>query len=214
MSVQETSPGRNTAADEAMAALEPIFTGQRPTEITMPSGGTLHAGASPDTVRVESHQDPNPENHTKFLATCRAKLGRVVMKASIRVKDSSGRRNPDLHASHLLRRSLEHFDATNAKPVDTFVATWASDQNARYHSDNHAVYTRALAEDPESGPAAQGRAARQTWTGGQMAKLGFTQITSIKTQKDGSVLATFKRPSVMSGPRSLIHRWRSRKYES
>ncbi|HSW99140.1 MAG TPA: hypothetical protein VLF71_04840 [Candidatus Saccharimonadales bacterium] len=213
MAASETSP-KSIAADEAMAALEPIFAGQKPSEITMPSGRTLHAAAEPHQVLIE-HHTPDPENHTKFLATRIAKFGSVIMKASIRAKDSAGQRNTDLHAGRLLRRSLEHFDATNKRPVDTFVADWVSDGSAKYHSDNHESYTRALANDAGSaGPAAQARAARQTWTGKQMDELGFTWITNIKTQKDGSVLTTFQRPSAMKGPRAWIARRRSKKYNT
>lgn len=213
MSAPYSSP-IHAAAAEAMAALEPVFTGQKPSEINMPSGRALHAGADPSTVLIESHDNPDPEGRTKFIATYAAGIGSAVMKASIRAKDNAGRRNTDLHASRLLRRSLEYFDANNEQPVDTFQATWAAGPKALYKSDNHETYTRTLAADPESGRAAQGRAARETWTGRQMAELGFVWITSIKTSREGIVYATFKRPAVMNGPRRLINCLLTKRYES
>jgi hypothetical protein len=203
----------HTAADEAMAALEPVFKGQLPSDVTMPSGRTVYVGADPDMIRVEYFEGTSLESENRFLASYTARLGSTVMKTSVVVKDSTGRRNTDFHAARLLRRGLEHFDTTNRKPVDTFHAMWISDQGAKYHSDNHETYSRILAADPESGPAAQARAARETWTGKQMAAMGFVWITRIKSKEDGSVDVIFKRPSVMSGPVSWINRLRSKRYE-
>lgn len=203
----------HTAADEAMAALEPVFTSGRPDIVTMPSGRTVYASIGSDFIEIRSYDSPTPEVNGIFLASYTRRLGSTVMKASIVVKDGADRRNTDLHAARLLRRGLEYFDQANTSPVDTFCTEWVSDEGARYHSDNHETYIRALAADPESGPVAQASAARKTWTGKQMTALGFVWITSIKSEEDGSVSVTFKRPSVMSGPRSWINHLRSKWYE-
>ncbi len=204
----------HTAADEAMAALEPIFTGEWPSAITMPSGRTVYASAVPDMIRIEYFEGTSLEAKHRFLAGYTARLGSAVMRTSLVVKDSDGQRNTDFHAARLLRRGLEYFDAANKKPVDTFLSLWSSDQSAKYRSDNYEAYSRALAADSESGPAAQARAARQTWTGKQMASLGFIWITSIKPKEDDSVYVTFKRPSAMSAPVRWVNRLRSKRYES
>lgn len=94
-----------------------------------------------------------------------------IMQFSVRTKEHSGERHPDLYAGLLLARSLEYFGQYHG--IRGVQARWLHD------SDNYQQYCDALEDGYQLGDRSVLRrdAARQTWTAKKLFRLGFRTLS-------------------------------------
>lgn len=183
---------------DPMVILEQAFVPGFDNDIPMPSNRVLAAKTTDDEVYIRDQ-----DNSKYHFDACVSTESEGAIFFSVDTVDRQGENqiHPDLYAAKLLGRAVRFFDAGPYGPLDRVEGTWLTDAD----SDNFAMYAASLAKFGP-GPYTQEQmriAAKETWTGGVLDKLGFKVVSSVHSKSGSHVQVYFDRPKLAVPAKSL-----------